>query len=141
MYNAKYIVPAMIVFIALMLFPFFYGAGTHKYEVQVELPKDQKECIESKEVMRERHMQILDEWRNAVVRDDIRIYVNAKGKKFSMSLTDTCMTCHTEKDKFCDRCHNDVGVNPYCWDCHNISTTQKTAIPPAAEAPAEGGGH
>jgi hypothetical protein len=141
MYNAKYLIPAMIVFIALMLFPFFYGVGKPTYEVKVELPKDQKECIESKEVMRERHMQILDEWRNAVVRDNVRIYTNAKGVKYSMSLTDTCMTCHAEKDKFCDRCHNDVGVSPYCWDCHNISPEQKTPIPPAVEAPAEGGGH
>jgi len=28
------------------------------------------------------------------------------------------MKCHTDKAKFCDRCHNYVGVTPNCWDCH-----------------------
>ena len=81
--------------------------------------------------MRDTHMQILNEWRNAAVRDGERIYVNSKGKKYVKSLTNTCMGCHTDKEKFCDRCHNTVGVAPYCWDCHNLSPNQKTPIPPA----------
>ncbi len=134
MYNAKYIIPGIIVFAALILFPFAYNVGQAPFEVKIELPKDKKECVESKEFMREKHMQLLDEWRNMVVRDGVRVYTNAKGVKFDMSLTNTCMDCHAEKDKFCDRCHNTMGVSPYCWDCHNISPKQKTAIPPAAPA-------
>jgi hypothetical protein len=28
------------------------------------------------------------------------------------------MECHSNKTKFCDQCHNYMGVAPYCWDCH-----------------------
>ena len=30
----------------------------------------------------------------------------------------SCMSCHANKDKFCDRCHDYLAVKPYCWDCH-----------------------
>jgi cytochrome c oxidase subunit 2 len=35
-----------------------------------------------------------------------------------MSLQNTCMHCHSNKQKFCDECHTYVAVKPYCWDCH-----------------------
>ena len=35
-----------------------------------------------------------------------------------LTRNNTCMSCHTDKAKFCDRCHDTVGVAPYCWDCH-----------------------
>jgi len=35
-----------------------------------------------------------------------------------MSLQNGCMTCHSNKKKFCDECHNYMAVVPYCWDCH-----------------------
>lgn len=140
MYNAKYIIPGLIVFVALVLFPFFYNKSG-PFEVKVELPPDMKECIEPVEVMRARHMQILDEWRDLVVRQNKRVYTNSKGKQFDMSLTNGCIECHAEKEKFCDRCHTPVGVNPYCWDCHNISPKQKTAIPPSAASTAQASGH
>jgi hypothetical protein len=37
-----------------------------------------------------------------------------------MSLTNTCLDCHPNKDTFCDRCHNYMAVSPYCWDCHIV---------------------
>jgi hypothetical protein len=38
-----------------------------------------------------------------------------------MSLTNTCITqCHSNKAKFCDRCHDYMNVQPWCWDCHNF---------------------
>lgn len=138
MYNAKYIIPGILVFLALAFLPVAYNKGK-TFEVKLELPRDAKECIEDVQVMRDKHMQILNDWRNTAVRDGERIYTNAKGKKFVKSLTNTCMSCHTDKTKFCDRCHTTVGVNPYCWDCHNLTPNQKTPIPPAAAG--ETGGH
>jgi len=132
MFNAKYIIPGLCLFLVLMFLPTFVGRG-RPYEVKLELPKDQKACIEDTQVMRDKHMQILNEWRTEAVRDGNRIYTNAKGQKFVKSLTNTCMGCHTNKAAFCDRCHNTVGVNPYCWDCHNLTPTQKTPIPPAPD--------
>ncbi len=138
MYNAKYIIPGILFFLALVFTPVLYNKGKH-FEAKPELPRDSKECIEDTNVMRDKHMQILNEWRLEAVRESDRIYTNAKGQKFVKSLTNTCMSCHADKEKFCDRCHTTVGVAPYCWDCHNISPNQKTPIPPAATG--ETGGH
>jgi hypothetical protein len=68
--------------------------------------------------MRPYHMDLLNQWRDAVVRDGDRIYVSSTGERFEMSLSNTCMDCHVSKVNFCDSCHNYVGVSPYCWDCH-----------------------
>jgi hypothetical protein len=71
-----------------------------------------------KEYMKMEHMQLLNEWRDTVVRDAKRIFVNSSGKEFNMSLTNTCLDCHEEKAEFCDKCHNYASVSPYCWECH-----------------------
>jgi len=127
MYNAKYIIPGLVIFLALVLFPFMKGAGHEKkFEVELEKPKNgSKECVLPTNEMRDKHMVLLNEWRDDVVRNGKRIYKNEAGKEFSMSLTNTCMDCHADKEKFCDKCHNSVGVNPYCWNCHNISPVKK----------------
>ena len=58
--------------------------------------------------------------RDDVVRRGDRFYINAHGEQVEKSLSNTCLSCHQNKDKFCDRCHNYMGVEPYCWDCHII---------------------
>ncbi len=125
MYNAKYIIPGLLIFLALVLFPFVKGIGQPKLVVETEKPKNSKECIMKTELMRDSHMVLLNEWRDAVIRDGQRVWKNDAGKEFNMSLTNTCMNCHENKDKFCDKCHNEVGVSPYCWTCHNISPVKK----------------
>jgi hypothetical protein len=42
-----------------------------------------------------------------------------------MSLTGTCLDCHSDKEKFCDACHTYSAVDPYCWDCHVIPEEAK----------------
>ena len=69
------------------------------------------------EYMRTMHMDLLNEWREKVVREGER-FTFAAGKKMEMSLSKTCMNCHPNKDQFCDQCHNYLDVKPYCWDCH-----------------------
>ncbi|HWR72405.1 MAG TPA: sulfate reduction electron transfer complex DsrMKJOP subunit DsrJ, partial [Nitrospirota bacterium] len=65
------------------------------------------------------HMQILNNWRDSVVRDNKRQYVSDTSKRhFNMSLQNECMQCHSNKKKFCDECHNYLAVKPFCWDCH-----------------------
>ncbi|MFW5810362.1 MAG: sulfate reduction electron transfer complex DsrMKJOP subunit DsrJ, partial [Thermodesulfobacteriota bacterium] len=83
-----------------------------------EKAKAAKECIRSTAYMKTEHMQLLDVWRDTVVRDGIRTYVNEVGKEFDMSLSNTCLDCHSNKEKFCDVCHDYASVDPYCWDCH-----------------------
>ena len=29
-----------------------------------------------------------------------------------------CLDCHKNKSNFCDKCHDYMGVKPYCWECH-----------------------
>ncbi|MCL5237468.1 MAG: sulfate reduction electron transfer complex DsrMKJOP subunit DsrJ [Nitrospirae bacterium] len=126
MYNAGKILIGLIIFFGLATFPFFYNMGKAiaKPEPKVDTPeimklaKQDRKCVESKEFMRAEHMQLLNEWRDSVVRSNTRVYVNAEGKKFDMSLQNTCMRCHSNKKKFCDECHNYMAVKPYCWDCH-----------------------
>src|SRR5512139_3189313 len=128
-YNKGPVFLGILVFLALALFPFYsnFGKTNKKPEPKVDTPaimeyeklNGKKECVESKEFMRGEHMQILNQWRDSVVRDDYRGYKsNTNGKRWNMSLQNGCMKCHSNKKKFCDECHNYLAVKPFCWDCH-----------------------
>ncbi len=124
MYNAKYIWAGIVVFLALFTLPFWLNLGAPKYDrPKLALPLAEKECIEPREVMAAQHMQILNQWRDMALREEKREYVtyDAKGnvkKVWTISLQNTCMSCHANKAEFCDTCHNSNSVDPYCWDCH-----------------------
>ncbi|MBG3877126.1 MULTISPECIES: sulfate reduction electron transfer complex DsrMKJOP subunit DsrJ [Nitratidesulfovibrio] len=119
MYNGKYIIPGIVIFVGLFTFPFWSNLLTPKYErPQLAMPADQKECIEPAEYMRAEHMHILDVWRDQALREGKRAYVASNGKVWDISLQNTCMKCHANKADFCDKCHNSNSVSPYCWDCH-----------------------
>ena len=120
-YNKKIIIAGIITFFVIITFPFWYSMGKAAPPPEPKLSdkaKAAKECVRPKEFMKAEHMQLLDVWRDTVVRDAKRIYVNSKGKEFEMSLSNTCLDCHSEKAEFCDKCHNYASVTPYCWDCH-----------------------
>jgi hypothetical protein len=105
----------------IVLFPFWYNRGKAVPPPEVKLTeqaKAAKECVLAKDYMRAEHMQLLDLWRESVVRQADRVYTNPKGKQFVMSLSNTCLDCHSNKADFCDKCHNYASVRPYCWDCH-----------------------
>ena len=115
------IVTGVVIFLLIVLFPFWYMRGKAAPAPEVELTpkaKAAQKCVRSTEYMQAEHMQLLDVWRDAVVREGKRIYVNPAGKEFNMSLSNTCLDCHSNKAEFCDRCHNYVSVRPYCWSCH-----------------------
>ena len=120
-YDKGKVIFGLIIFGALTTFPFWYNLGKAAPApelVLTEKAKTAKECVRSTEYMRAEHMQLLDVWRDTVVRDGKRVYINPHGKSFNMSLSNTCLDCHSNKAEFCDRCHNYVSVYPYCWDCH-----------------------
>ncbi len=117
-YDSKKILPGLAIFVGLVLFPFMYNMGGAAPAPKPELPKQAKACVRSASFMKAEHMQLLDQWRNMVVRDHQRYYKAPDGKKVLASLQNNCLKCHTSKAKFCDQCHNYVGVKPYCWDCH-----------------------
>ena len=124
MYGTGKIFTGLIVFVLVVAFPFLanFGSTAKKPEPSINTPEINKmtvkKCVESKDFMRAEHMQLLNDWRDSVVRTGNRTYTNASGEKFVMSLQNTCMKCHSNKKKFCDECHNYMAVKPYCWDCH-----------------------
>ena len=120
MYDAEKVIVGIIVFLVLITFPVWYNVASGKGAAAPELKigTTETECVESTEFMKASHMQLLDSWRNSVVRDGNRLYASEKGKQFEMSLSRTCLNCHSEKENFCDRCHSYASVSPNCWACH-----------------------
>ncbi len=118
MYDSGKIITGLVIFFILITFPFWYNHGKASTAPDRVLPKDKKECVEDISYMRSSHMQLLNNWRTFVVRKADRIYTNGEGKSFNISLTNTCLDCHTSKADFCDKCHNYAAVAPYCWTCH-----------------------
>ena len=102
--NSKVLIgTGVVVFLLIVLFPFWYMRGKAAPMPEVELTpmaKAAKKCVRSTEYMRAEHMQLLDIWRDSVVRESKRIYVNPEGKEFNMSLSNTCLDCHSNKLNF-----------------------------------------
>lgn len=119
MYNKKYIIAGIAVFVVLFSSPFWLNFGAGDYQgPKIAMPEGITECIEPRDFMIANHMTILNEWRDEALRDGKREYVATNGKKWVISLQNTCMECHANKEEFCDACHNTNSVDPYCWDCH-----------------------
>ena len=118
MYDSGKIIPGLIIFVLIITFPIWYNHGDAGEVPKPELPKDSRECVLPVMEMRTSHMQLLNEWRDEVLRTGDRQYFELDGKKFQKSLQNACMQCHTSKKKFCDTCHAYSAVTPYCWDCH-----------------------
>jgi cytochrome c len=127
LYDGGKILIGLLVFVAVATLPFYYNIGKVNAKPEpkldtpaiLQLPEQERKCVESKKFMRTEHMQLLNNWRDSVVRDGYRQYTSeTSGKHFNMSLQNECMRCHANKKKFCDECHNYMAVKPYCWDCH-----------------------
>ena len=119
MYNKGLIVPGLVVFLFIATFPFWYNGLSAGQAPKPELPPGgEKACVAPVEVMRSQHMVMLNQWRDEALRDGLRTAVPADGKEYRKGLQLACMSCHTNKEKFCDTCHTYAAVQPYCWSCH-----------------------
>lgn len=122
----RFILPGLVIFVAGVTFPLWYGAVnlTPAPVLSLDTPVinqlQNKECVEDKAFMSADHMRMLHAWRDEVVREGKREYTAKDGRKFEKSLTGTCLSCHSNKEQFCDRCHNYAGAKPTCYDCHII---------------------
>jgi len=115
------ILAGLAVFVAAVTFPVWYNpaVGGRGPRAQPEPPAGERRCVEGKEYMTSNHMKLLYAWRKAVVRGGERYYTSrATGERYEMSLTKTCLGCHTNRKTFCDRCHDYMDVRPRCWECH-----------------------
>lgn len=125
-YNGWKVILGLIVFSLIFLSPILLNLSSAKSKQKPVLvyPSDTKQCVENKEYMTAFHMDLLNKWRDEVVRQNKRYLIkNGKtytynGEKLEMSLTLACIKCHVKKEQFCDQCHNYLDVKPYCWDCH-----------------------
>jgi hypothetical protein len=120
MHDAGKITAGLVIFLALVTSPVWYQAARGAETGPPDLGSASKGegCVESSKYMRSLHMDLLNVWRDEAVRGGERIYVGLGGKEYEKSLSGTCLDCHTSKEAFCDRCHEYVGAEPYCWDCH-----------------------
>ena len=124
MYDSLKVITGIIIFLLLMTSPLWYNIVTGKasYVPQPQIDTVETQCVESKTFMRENHMDLLNTWRDEVVRGSSRIYKSTNGKEYEKSLTNTCMSCHKDRTEFCSKCHDYAGVKkPKCWNCHNES--------------------
>jgi len=116
------ILGGLALFLALATWPVWRAlASAPAPPPKLARPIGASRCVAPTEFMRTSHMKLLEQWRDRVVRDGVRTYSDSDGRVVTMSLSGTCLgACHTDKSKFCDRCHDYAGVKPACWDCHVV---------------------
>jgi len=75
----------------------------------LELPAEPNDgCVRETTYMRFHHWELLREVRDEVVRGGVR-------KEISLT---RCRECHPSREKFCNRCHQAVSLEPDCFGCH-----------------------
>ncbi len=125
-YNKFPVLIGLVAFVILATAPLWLNAGRDvpppkpslDTPVIQKLAKEEKQCVLPTEEMRAYHMQLLIDWRFQVVRTGDRVWTSPSGKKYYISLSNTCLECHSNKAEFCDQCHNYMAVAPNCWGCH-----------------------
>jgi len=124
MHDTGKVIIGLIIFIVIAIFPIWFAVAGGRTGELPELEKAARgeKCVLETKEMRASHMDLLNVWREDVVRKGERYYRAHPGTsnefKVEMSLTRACLGCHENKDAFCDRCHDYMSVHPYCWDCH-----------------------
>jgi hypothetical protein len=136
------VIIGLVIALVVLTVPFWYALGqrvTGRSQPAPEIalptaedmgcPEKDRHCVEDN--MRARHMQVIDEWRDAVVRDGITEEYESQdhpGSSYVRSLTKTCLLqCHASAEpdstvsvqqRFCNECHQYANIRPNCWDCH-----------------------
>lgn len=148
MYKGGRIIASLVVFVAILAFPFFYNLGKANAGPVINVPTG-SQCVEPVAYMRANHMQLLNQWRDEYVRQGKTVYVNSQGKSFDINI-DTCLQCHYSNSSTTSatavshpavsttgasnpavnttEASNSV-VNPsdqFCVTCHNYASVEPT---------------
>lgn len=121
MYDSGKVITGIAVFVLFVTFPFWHNVAFGLTQGAPDLPKveGEKTCVMDVDYMKANHMDLLNVWRDEVVREGDRGFTSPEtGRKFNKSLTNECLGCHKSKEEFCQKCHDYAGVEVYCWDCH-----------------------
>lgn len=133
MKDRPFIVAGLAVFLVFVTAPVWRSLATPRITLaapQIKSPVQEKLCVAPVSYMRTSHMQLLDEWRESVVRTGQRKYVAYNGKVYEKSLTQTCLGCHGSQKEFCERCHSYSGVSTLtCWNCHSDAPQVSRNLP------------
>jgi hypothetical protein len=126
-YDKGKVILGLAIFLCLASFPVWYVAASGKadYRPTPVIATSDNQCVESTQYMKEYHMQLLQKWRDESVRNGHSTYTAGDNRTYDISLTGTCLSCHSNKAEFCDSCHNYEGVTPNCWSCHNVPVKGK----------------
>ena len=123
--NEKWkVIVGLVVVLIIGALPIWYSVaiGDSGERPTFEFPDaEEHPCVEDREFMIANHMDLLNDWRDLVVRDGEVYYESVTlpdREPVKMSLTDTCLDCHGAREDFCNECHDYADVDPYCWDCH-----------------------
>jgi [DsrC]-trisulfide reductase subunit J len=129
MYDTSKVVPALILFAAVVTFPFWYraAAGASTPPKRAGATASNGACVAPLDFMGTSHMVLLDDWRREVVRGNGHTLKDPGGH--TMSLTAGCLKCHHDRAQFCDHCHDYVAVQPDCWSCHVTRPGSQTTKP------------
>lgn len=110
--NNKGAVTALILALIILLPIGFYtirDAFSQNAEPFLEMPAPEyTDCVRDTEYMRFNHWVLLKELREEVVRE---------GREVEVALSD-CRDCHTNRERFCNECHNVANVSLDCFGCH-----------------------
>ncbi len=122
MCDAGKIIIGLIIFMCLITLPIWYALANRSTASgpEPEIIAAEENCVEPASYMRAKHMQLLNDWRQSFVREGNRTYTSNDGQGYDMSLTGTCLDCHSNKAQFCNTCHDYAGVKPNCWECHIV---------------------
>jgi len=113
-----WIMVALAVFLTLATSPIWYTfvVAEDTSRPQLGVATEGSRCVMDNPVAD--HIDLLDRWRNAVVREGDKEPVTVDGRQYKKSLTRGCLYCHSSRQNFCVKCHNYADVHPTCWDCH-----------------------
>ena len=117
LYDRGKIIAGIVIFLILITFPFWYGKGKAVAPPELELDTPAIEQLAGKALRGgcrlhagQPHEASDRLARRASSGKASALYTATDGRVFEMSLTGTCLKCHSNKDQFCDRCHDYVGV-------------------------------
>jgi hypothetical protein len=104
---------ALLATLAVVLVPFAYSVVSAALAGENDRPDPfletpDGECVRPTRWMRFHHMDLLKELRDEELR---------RGAEREISF-DKCRECHPSRERFCNRCHDEVNLVPDCFGCH-----------------------